>query len=105
MADDNLTELDVPDGVREASEAIEVLRAWIADGALHVTFDPETFQNGVPEWGRLLADIAHHVAHAVSLNGQMDQDEALALIHGAFARHAGAASDKMSGVIKGRTEH
>ncbi len=105
MERDDITELDVPDGVREANQAIEVLRAWIADGALHVTFDPETFQNGVPEWGRLLADVAHHVAHAVALNGQMDRGAALDLIHAAFDRHTGPSPDKMSGSMKSRTEH
>ena len=33
--DDLPEELDLPDGVVEADEAIEVLRAWVADGALH----------------------------------------------------------------------
>lgn len=107
MSDDVLyTELEVPDGVHEAEKAVEVLRAWIADGGLHVTFDPETFQDEVSEWGRLLADLAHHIAHAVELDGQMDREEALTAIRGAFDDGmTAAASDSLSGRIRGRVAH
>jgi len=105
MDHDAITELDIPDGVEDANEAVEVLRAWIADGALHVTFDPETFRDNAPDWGRLLADIAQHVAHAVALDGQMARDAALTEIQTAFDQGIGRASGKMSGAIRGRTHH
>ena len=82
-------ELDIPDGVLDSDEALEVLRAWIADGSLHVIFDPETFNHDVTEWGRLLADIAHHVAHAVHMDGQMSEAEALARIHDSLDQYMG----------------
>lgn len=102
---ETLTELDLPDGVHEAGQAVEVLRAWVADGALQVVCDPETFRDNVPDWGRLLADIAHHVAYAVALDGQMEQRAALGEIHAAFERGIGRASETMRGNIKGRTRH
>lgn len=34
-------ELDLPEGVHDAEGADEILRAWTADGRLHVVFDPE----------------------------------------------------------------
>lgn len=105
MDPENFTELDVPDGVRDAKQAIEVLRAWIGDGALYVTFDPETFQNGVPEWGRLLGDIGRHVAHAVALDGQMSHDEALAAIREALLANLGSSIPNMAGGIRRRTQH
>ncbi|MCB1513314.1 MAG: DUF5076 domain-containing protein [Hyphomicrobiaceae bacterium] len=109
--DDNdfaeLEELELPDGVHDAETALEVLRAWIADGGLHVIFNPETFTHDVSEWGRLLGDVAQHVAHAVELDGQMGRDEALAAMQEAFVRGIGRStdSDVMSGRIKGRVEH
>lgn len=98
-------ELDLPDGVTEAEEAIEVLRAWVADGALHVIFDPETFEDDVSEWGRLLADVAQHVANAVELDGQMNRAEALSRLAEAFDRHVRTGQTSAAGRIKGRTEH
>lgn len=104
--DDELPEeLDLPEGVLGAEEAVEVLRAWIADGALHVIFDPETFRHDVSEWGRLLADIAQHVSNAVEMDGQMSRDEALNDIHDAFDLNMQAPDATMAGRIKGRTEH
>lgn len=103
--DDLPEELDLPDGVAEADEAIEVLRAWVADGALHVIFDPETFHDDVSEWGRLLADVAQHVANAVEMDGQMNRADALAQMYDAFDRHIRADQPGTTGRIKGRTEH
>ena len=105
MEDELPEELDLPDGVRESEDAVEVMRAWVGDGALHVIFDPETFQHDVSEWGRLLSDVAHHISNAVELDGQMDRLDALAAIRQAF--DAGISSENlvMSGKIKGRTEH
>ncbi len=99
-------ELELPEGVVDADQAVEVLRAWVADGGLHVIFDPETFQHDVTEWGRLLADIAHHVANAVELDGQMNRAAAISQIHDAFDLNM-QASDvvEATGRIKGRTEH
>lgn len=103
--DEILEELDVPDGVRDASEAVEVMRAWVADGALHVIFDPETFRHDVSEWGRLLGDVAQHISNAVELDGQMSRHEALARIHEAIDMSVNANAVTMEGKIKGRTEH
>ena len=100
-------ELELPDGVHDAEMALEVLRAWIADGGLHVIFNPETFTHDVSEWGRLLGDIAQHIAHSVELDGQMSRDEAMAAMTEAFQRSAGRTEPaaQMAGRIKGRVEH
>ena len=101
MTDDKLQELDIPDGARSAKEAVEVLRAFIGDGALHVIFDPETFRHDVSEWGRLLSDVAHHVA----MDGQMSREDALSAVHAAFDRGIGNNPVAVSGEIKGRVKH
>ncbi len=99
-------ELELPDGVHDAEMATEVLRAWVADGGLHVIFNPETFSHDVSEWGRMLGDIAQHIAHAVELDGQMSRDDALAAMIDAFHRGAEQVDpEKMTGRIKGRVEH
>ena len=70
-----------------------------------VIFDPETFRHDVSEWGRLLSDIAQHVANAVEMDGQMNRNEALAQLHDAFDLNMHNPDLAMSGKIKGRTEH
>lgn len=98
-------ELELPEGVVGADDAVEVLRAWVVDGALHVTFDPETFHHDVTEWGRLLSDVAQHVATAVELDGQMTRTDAIAQIHEAFELNMQSTNAVTPGRIKGRTEH
>lgn len=105
MTDERIHELEIPDGAREAGEAVEVLRAFIGDGALHVIFDPETFRHDVSEWGRLLSDVAHHVAKAVAMDGQMDHHEALEAVRLAFDRGIGSDPGAATGRIKGRVKH
>lgn len=101
-----IEELELPDGVHDAETALEVLRAWIADGGLHVIFNPETFSHDVSEWGRLMSDVAQHIANAVELDGQMSREEALAMMAAAFTRGLGASDlSKMQGRIKGRVSH
>ncbi len=46
-------ELEPPDGVEEAETAVEVLRAWIGDGALLVSLNSSAFGDHVEDWGRL----------------------------------------------------
>lgn len=106
---DNLDELDIPDGMEDAEQAVEVFRAWVADGNLHVIFNPGTFED-VGDWGRLLADCAQHLATAAALDGQLDADAAMARIRQGFEKALAPAPDPdapkglRSGHIK-RTRH
>ena len=105
MSDETFHELELPDGIHDAESAVEVLRAWIADGALHVVFAPATFAHDVNEWGRLLSGVAHHIAKAVALDGQMESHEALTQIRQAFDQGIMTNPVTTSGRIKGRTRH
>ena len=98
-------ELELPDQLNEAEEAIEVLRAWIADGALHVSLSADAFGPDTGSWGRMLAEISHHIAKAASLNGHMQNHEALAAIREAFEGSFISAGQGMSGKVKGRVKH
>jgi hypothetical protein len=98
-------ELEPPDGVEEAEEAVEVLRAWIGDGALLVSLNSSAFGDHVEDWGRLLAEIGHHVAKSAALNGYMQEEEAQAALRQAFESGFETTAPAMSGKLKGRTEH
>jgi hypothetical protein len=98
-------ELDPPADALEAAAAVEVLRAWIADGRLHVTFQADTFAHDAGEWGRLLADMTHHIARGVSLAGSASESEALTLITQAYERGVSQGSTVTAGRVSGRTKH
>lgn len=109
----SLEELEIPDGMESAEQAIEVFRAWVADGNLHVIFHPGTFEN-LADWGRLLADCARHIATASALDGKVPAEVAMAQIQVGFAGALGAGpasggesesgTRKSTGRIK-RTRH
>ena len=106
MEEELPVELDPPDGVEEADTAVEVLRAWIGDGSLLVSLNASAFGEQIAEWGRLLAEIGHHVAKSAALNGYMREDEAQVALRDAFTGSfetppSGAAAGK----LKGQTKH
>jgi Domain of unknown function (DUF5076) len=105
MEEELLIELDPPDGVEEAETAVEVLRAWIGDGALLVSLNASAFGEQVGDWGRLLAEIGHHVAKAAALNGYMQEDEAQAALRDAFLSGFETTAPGASGRLKGQTKH
>ncbi len=98
-------ELEIPDGVPKADQAVEVLRAWIADGALMVSLNADAFGDRVGDWGRLLGEISHHVARAATLQGHMANHEALQAIRAGFEDTLPRAQPAMSGTVRGRTSH
>ena len=55
--DQPVVELDPPDGVENAQSAVEVLRAWIADGSLLVSLNSSAFGEHVGRFERV-----HHTA-------------------------------------------
>jgi hypothetical protein len=77
-------ELEMPDGVANAGQAVELIRAWVADGALMVSLNADAFGDRVQDWGRLLSEVAEHAAKAAALQGLMTQGEAEAVIRQTF---------------------
>jgi hypothetical protein len=63
-------------------EAVEVLRAFVVDGGLSISFtrafdDPQM-------WGMLLVDVARHAARVFEKEGVCSEAEALQRIYGMF---------------------
>jgi hypothetical protein len=105
MSREDPIELDIPDGVAGAEQSVEVLRAWIADGSLMVSLNADAFGDRVADWGRLLAEIAHHVAKASELNGHMAYHEGLQAIDQGFDQFLSMGQPTMSGKLRGRKSH
>lgn len=98
-------ELDIPDGVPEAQQAVELVRAWVADGALMVTINGEALGDQLQDWGRLLAQIGHHVANSAALNGHKTERQAREDIRKGFDALLPATSPKPTGKVRGRSVH
>jgi hypothetical protein len=105
MSEEHPIELDPPDGVAEAGEAVEILRAFIGDGALLVSLNSTAFGDKIENWGRLLAEIGHHIARAAALNGFMSEADAQAALRETFMGSVEAPPTASSGRLKGHTEH
>jgi hypothetical protein len=61
---------------------VEILRAAIIEGQLHVTLR-RTFERPDP-WGGLLSEVARRVARAYVVDEQHDEDEVVFRIHSSF---------------------
>ena len=105
MEEELTTELDPPDGVEEAETAVEVLRAWIGDGALLVSLNSCAFGDQMRDWGRLLAEIGHHVAKAAALNGYMREEEAQGALREAFLASFETTPGPTSGKLRRQKKH
>lgn len=81
-------ELELPDGVVQAEQSVELIRAFIADGALMVSLNADAFGDRVQDWGRLLSEIAEHIAKAAALQGFATEGEAEAVIRQTFTASA-----------------
>ena len=77
--------LIIPDDAL-ARGGVEILRAAIIDGQLHVTLR-RTFEEPDP-WGGLLSEVARRVARAYS--GNLDEREVVFRIHSSFLSESGA---------------
>jgi len=70
---------------------VEVLRAAIVDGSLHVSLrrafdDPEA-------WGMLIADVARHVARIYATEGKFPEEETLARVRAIFNAEMDSPTD------------
>ena len=94
---------------REKQRTLLAGEAWIADGALHVTFNPDTFGPEIGEWGRLMSDCVQHIAAGIAMNGIVERQEALKTIAAAFDRGMKEAMSEAThvraGKIKRGTKH
>jgi hypothetical protein len=87
MAGPAFEALIIPDEAL-ARGGVEILRAAIIDGQLHVTLR-RTFEEPDP-WGGLLSEVARRVARAYSAGGNFDEREVVFRIHSTFVSAGGA---------------
>jgi hypothetical protein len=85
------TEQPVPPDAVANDKAVEVLRAFVVDGGLSISFT-RAFDDPAM-WGMMLVDIARHAARVYEKEGAMSEAEAMERIVDMFESELGAASD------------
>lgn len=79
-----MTELPVPPDAGAATEARELLRAWLIDDTLQCSLHPDVFEEPAT-WGAVLADLARYVARALHEDDPGAAPATLRQIRDAFA--------------------
>jgi hypothetical protein len=77
-AEPNTKGLEPPPSAITNADAVEVLRAWIVAGDLHVSLQKAFDDPAV--WGVMLVDIARHAARIYAREGDYTEDEAFSKI-------------------------
>jgi hypothetical protein len=92
--DPNLTPFEALIIPSEALErgGVEILRAAIIEGQLHVTLR-RTFEHPDP-WGGLLSEVARRVARIYAADGTLDEGEVVFRIHSSFVSESSVRSSR-----------
>ena len=93
-------EQPVPPDAAGNDNAVEVLRAFVVDGGLSISFQ-RAFEDPAM-WGMLLVDIARHAARVYEKEGVCTEEEAIESITGMFEAELANVTDP--GVTKERRE-
>ncbi|MCC6889944.1 MAG: DUF5076 domain-containing protein [Hyphomicrobiales bacterium] len=90
--------LHIPPPVLERG-GVEVLRAVIVDGELHVSLR-RAFDDPDP-WGMLLADVTRHIARLYATEGALTQDQVVERVRATYDSEMAAPGDTGSGSVIG----
>jgi hypothetical protein len=79
-----LNERIIPEAALRDPKSVEMLRVWVAEQGLHCSLKIGSYeQSGISEekaWGLILADVARHLANAISETAANDKNEILTKI-------------------------
>jgi hypothetical protein len=93
-------ELPIPPAARADGTSIEMLRAWIANGALYCSLEMGICkEDKIGAWGVLLADVVRHAANAMQEATGEDVAHSMAAIRRAFNAEMDYPTDAPSGAF------
>lgn len=93
-----MKELIIPPAVVDDPRATEVLRAWQAGDALHVSLTWDAWEDPAA-WGIVLVDLARHIANAHQQQQGADPQTVLARIREVFEAEWDNPTDEPTGSI------
>jgi hypothetical protein len=94
--------LVIPQAAVRDEGSVEVARVWIAERGLHCAFKVGMYaeagvQRETSAWGIILADMAGHVADALSKDGMGNRAELFQAILESFIEETAAPSSALTG--------
>lgn len=92
----------IPEAALRDKDAVEMLRVWIAERRLHCSIKVGMYRETTPipeekAWGKILADAARHVAHALESGYAADAEEALERIRDSFLKELDVPTSEATG--------
>ncbi|TNY25400.1 DUF5076 domain-containing protein [Fulvimonas soli] len=99
-----MNERPIPEAALRDKDAVEMLRVWIAGGKLHCSMKVGMYKEtmNLPEekaWGIILADVARHLAHAMSIGYSVDEKLTLRGVEESFIKELGLPTSSIDGDI------
>jgi hypothetical protein len=101
-----MKQLPIPEAALTDTDAVEMLRVWIADQGLHCSLKVGLYKETtkIPEeraWGTILADAARHLAQALEAQYGTDANQTLRGIRDHFnAEVADPTSETKGGFVR-----
>jgi len=92
--------LPPPEDATERDDAVEVLRGWVVGEDLQVSLAFEAFGNNPKLWGQLLAEVASHLADAMSIEGYGDRGEIFAKIRDSVVENLDNPPRELKGTVR-----
>jgi hypothetical protein len=96
-------EQPIPPDAIDNERAVEVLRAFVLDGGLSISFQRAFDDPSM--WGMLLVDIARHAARAYATENVCSEEEALARIFAMFEAELASPTDLGTTTERKEREH
>lgn len=76
-------QLEIPDGVSSDPKAFELVRAWVAQGDLHVSLEMGGWDDPTA-WGVVLADLVRHVARFYAEQKRLNPEQTIGRVRDAM---------------------
>ena len=89
-------QLEIPRGVGADPKAFELVRAWVADGDLHVSLQMGGWDDPTA-WGVVIADLVRHVARFYAEQKGLNPEETMARVRAAMGAELDGEDDGPAG--------
>lgn len=91
-------QLRIPESARIDSKSFELLRVWVAHQDQHISLRVGVWEDPA-DWGRMLADLARHIANSFEKFANQDAPRALEKIRAGFDAEIEAPAEAIDGEI------